>query len=58
MKMILKLANAVKHHGWLVLIAIFYPVYWSQDIDFHNHGYDTISLSKVNTAYDRYRYSL
>jgi hypothetical protein len=56
--MILKLANAVKHHGWLVLIAIFYPVYWSQDIDYHNCGYDTISLFKVNTAYDRYRYSL
>jgi hypothetical protein len=43
--------DKISKHGWLILVAMFYPVYWSQDCAEKNRGYDTLSLRC--SGYDR-----
>jgi len=37
--------------GWSGIYAYFFPVYWTQDSNFVNDGYDLLSLKWNNTFY-------
>jgi hypothetical protein len=49
----LRVMNLIDKHGWLVVLSFFYPVYWSQDINICNNGYDILSLRDPGTSYFR-----
>jgi len=41
------------HWGWLGILSRWYPVYWKQDFEFKNSGYDILSLKEINGYYFR-----
>lgn len=41
--------------GFIGLLSLFYPVYWSQDTKFRHNGYDLVSLKP--SGYFRVTYS-
>lgn len=43
-------------YSWKIIVSIFYPVYWSQDINFINEGYDIITIFDESTSWLRGTY--
>ena len=37
-------ATMISRHGWIWLVSLVWPVYWSQDVKMVNKGYDLISV--------------
>jgi hypothetical protein len=51
-----KLINLVNNLGWKVVISFVFPVYWSQDKNFKNNGYDILTIFKSNSSYNKATY--
>lgn len=56
MKIILFFLNGIVNYGWLFLLSLVWPVYWSQDSTFKNKGWDIIHLFNNKTAYIKATY--
>jgi len=51
MKKLIRLLRFIEIHGWLGFLTYFIPVYWKQDIDLQNNGYDIWSFKKLDGFY-------
>ena len=51
MKKLIRLLRFIDRLGWLGFLTYFIPVYWKQDIDFRNNGYDIWSFKKLDGFY-------
>jgi len=56
MNKLLWVLNSVSNLGWLWLVSLFYPVYWTQDLELRNRGFDLLSLRSSDRSYFRGTY--
>jgi hypothetical protein len=50
-KFLYQLLDPIVKWGFKWIYALFFPVYWQQDIEVKNNGYDIISIKKSKNFY-------
>ena len=50
-KQLIRLLKFIDTMGWLGFLTCFIPVYWKQDSDFKNNGYDIWSFKDKSHSY-------
>ena len=50
-KWIYRMLTLLQNFGWRGLYAILLPVYWRQDVEFKNNGYDILSIRDNTGSY-------
>jgi hypothetical protein len=52
----LRLLILIDRFGWKILVSFVFPVYWTQDFNFKNKGYDILTIFKHPSTYNRATY--
>lgn len=53
MKLLLFIIEHISNLGWKWIISLVFPVYWRQDCEFQNNGYDIICIVDNTDNYIR-----